>query len=154
MRSGILAQQRRLRRALGAALDLAGETAQGDGSAGRRLAVALESVRVALEDHVALEERTLIPRLRQADPFGPARVQRLVDEHNRQREELIAFLSDDLLLRSDLCLGAYALEGLLRAMLRHLDDEEREFLGPEMLCDDPVMVDLVSAGARCGRRPG
>jgi hypothetical protein len=140
VRSCVLAQHQRLRQAIGVALDLARDAGQGDAGAGRRLSAALGSLRAAIEEHVELEERTLIPRLRGADSFGEERVQRLLDEHERQREELTRYLTEDM-LGSDLRLAAFALEGLLCAVLEDIDEEEREFLGPEVLCDDPLMVD-------------
>jgi iron-sulfur cluster repair protein YtfE (RIC family) len=48
----------------------------------------------AIREHLAYEEEALLPLLRESDAWGAARVELLKEEHERQRETLVALLED------------------------------------------------------------
>lgn len=88
--------------------------------------------------HMDLEDSVLPDTLRVADPWGPIRAERFSADHVRQRALLV-----DLDARSeqagsgDLGLLALGFVALLRA---DMDYEERTFLDPDLIRDDPIIT--------------
>jgi hypothetical protein len=54
----------------------------------------LEQVCTAVVDHFRYEEEVIAPLLRDADPWGPVRVERLLQEHADQLDVLLALAQD------------------------------------------------------------
>ena len=105
----------------------------------------LESVRAALEQHLAFEERLILPILQNDPPLGPERAKRLCAEHRRQRAELaaLALERDQIAVRP--AAVAQRLRALIDAFLEDMAEEERVLLTPEVVRDD-----LVSVEQECG----
>jgi hypothetical protein len=89
--------------------------------------------------HIAHEDSLLRPVLAVIDVWGPARVEKMDDEHRQQRATIAALTSLDP--------GA-DLEGYLdriRAFVTEVEDdmaaEERECLSPDVLRDDTIVID-------------
>jgi hypothetical protein len=140
-RTRILAQHQTIRmllRAAGTVADLAGGGAR---RVDDLLPHYVENVRAALEQHLAYEDRTLLPILEADPPLGPERARRLRAEHHRQRAELAALARDREQIAA--CPGAVAqrLRALVDAFLEDMDEEERLLLTRDVLRDDPISVD-------------
>lgn len=100
-----------------------------------------------LREHVALEDDILAPVLSRADFWGPDRMARLRDEHERHCGALegLARRWDSL---SSAKRGRAAADELAREIRRialdlgaDMDAEERSLLHPSLLADDIVSVD-------------
>jgi hypothetical protein len=101
----------------------------------------LNSVRAALEQHLAFEERLILPILESDPPLGPERARLLRAEHARQRAELAALTleRDQIAVRP--VVVAQRLRALIDAFLEDMAEEERAMLTRNVLRDDPVSVD-------------
>jgi hypothetical protein len=140
-RTRILTQHgtiRMLLRAAGTVADLASGGA-------RRVADLLphyvESVRDALEQHLAFEDGTLLPILDADPPLGPERAERLRSEHRRQRAELALLARDREEIAVRPAAVAQRLRALIDAFLADMEEEERLLLTRNVLRDDPVSID-------------
>jgi iron-sulfur cluster repair protein YtfE (RIC family) len=123
-RRKILRQHRDLRRVLEATLSATEDTE----SAGTRklsvlvgLALRLQNM---LERHFTFEETILLPHFLAEDP---ARVDRMVNDHRRQRAEL-SVLAKLAFQKVGLARVGQAFRCLIHNMLAEMDDEERELL--------------------------
>jgi hypothetical protein len=140
-RLAILEQHETIRSLLNAARTVAGLAAAGNARVADLLPTYLDRVRAALEQHLAFEDRLLIPILVSDPPLGPERARRLREEHGRQRAELCALArpaTDGTDLRR---VTAARLRALSEAFLADMDEEERLLLTPDVLRDDLVSVD-------------
>lgn len=88
VRAEILRQHRVLRGLLRRALGQTTVDLREGGTDSAGLGLVLSEVARRFREHLELEEGTLVPALRAADAWGPARVDRLLDEHERQRREI------------------------------------------------------------------
>ncbi|MBO6939032.1 MAG: hemerythrin domain-containing protein [Deltaproteobacteria bacterium] len=95
-----------------------------------------------LRAHVKDEERWLLPALREADGFGPARVDALREEHAAQAEEMSATL-DELKAAKEADALADGVEGLVQRILDDMDEEEATYLSPNLLKDDLVTTGFI-----------
>ena len=95
-----------------------------------------------LRAHVQDEERWLLPVLREADGFGPVRVDALRAEHRLQAETLAKNLEELRAATDDEDL-AVGIEELIKRMLDDMDEEERTFLDPNLLKDDLVTTGFI-----------
>lgn len=92
--------------------------------------------------HLDLEEAILVPALKDTDAFGPVRVDQLVAEHKKQRQQL-----EELLLQeknhtdSDL---ADKVQQLTSDFLKDMHEEEESHLSAKILKDDLISADLFS----------
>lgn len=86
-RRGILWQHERIRGLLEKARSVADARLGGDASA-EAVAEAVSDLHSTIEVHLAFEETVLVPLLREDLPEGPARADRMLDEHARQRRML------------------------------------------------------------------
>lgn len=129
---------RMLLRAAGAVADMA---AGGNRRVADLLPTYLESVRAALEQHLAFEERLILPILAADPPLGPERAQRLRDEHRRQRAELAALSRGRDELQVAPARVAQRLRALVDEFLEDMAAEEAFLLTREVLRDDLVNVD-------------
>jgi hypothetical protein len=91
-------------------------------------------IRRRFRAHLAFEERFLVPVLACTEVWGPDRVRDLIDEHARQRHDLDALIAGIELgwPRSTI---AHVLHVIATDLLRDMEEEERDYLGPELLRD-------------------
>jgi iron-sulfur cluster repair protein YtfE (RIC family) len=139
IRQRILDDHGQLRRLFADLRELLGEPAAGP-SAGavRELAAALRQRFLA---HLDLEERLLVPALRDADAWGAERADRIAREHALQRaqlERLLTHLRDATYAPSEL---ARELDALVSELQVDMEHEERTALSPTLLRDDVIAVD-------------
>lgn len=96
----------------------------------RHLRVSLVHFAAMFEDHLAFEERELIPLVRGVDAWGPERVEAMLEEHREQRvrvERTVSFAEEGSLRISELEGEVHWLmESLLADMIRE-EDELRVF---------------------------
>jgi acetoin utilization protein AcuB len=92
-----------------------------------------------LKIHSELENKLLVPVLKQTDAWGPMRAERLLDAHARQMRALEAALME----LDDLNQPPQALARHLQALAGQIQDdlaeEERDLLTPELLSDDLII---------------
>jgi hypothetical protein len=108
------------------------------------LAGLIRLVRRTLDDHMCFEERHLVPALEEVDPWGPERARSFLEEHRRQRAELAA-LDAELAGDPGEQTLALVLPTLVSDILADMEQEERDFLTPDILRDD-----LVTPEQDCG----
>src|SRR5215468_12604937 len=87
-RERILAQHVRIRTLLDRARVVAEAALDGQSPSPDAVASSIGDIRTIMEVHLTFEEKSLLPILRDDPPLGPARAERLLDEHSRQRETL------------------------------------------------------------------
>lgn len=95
-----------------------------------------------LRAHVKDEERWLLPALREADGFGPARVDALRAEHQTQAKEMSRALTALREAEEPEAL-ARGIERLVRRILDDMDDEEATYLSPNLLSDSLVVTGFI-----------
>ena len=95
-----------------------------------------------LQAHVKDEERWLLPALREADGFGPARVEALQREHLAQARELEETLAA-LRATQDPETLAKGVESLVQRILDDMDEEEATYLSPNLLKDDLIVTGFI-----------
>jgi iron-sulfur cluster repair protein YtfE (RIC family) len=91
--------------------------------------------------HLELEERLLVPALREADAWGEQRAGKVAREHALQRaqlDRLLDHLRDATRAPAELARELGALVNELEVDMEH---EERTALSPSLLRDDVVAVD-------------
>jgi len=86
-RRGVLWQHDRIRGLLEKARAVADARLGGE-ALPEAVAEAISDLHSAIEVHLAFEEAVLLPLLREDLPEGPARAERMLDEHQRQRRML------------------------------------------------------------------
>ena len=139
-REAILAQHGRIRALLGRAHAVAEAALDGAPPAPDAVASAIGDIRTIMEVHLAFEEKSLLPILRDDPPLGPARAERLLDEHRRQRATL-ATLHVEACAFPDFPLLAAKLAFLTEWLLADMNEEEKSLLIPEVVRDDVINVD-------------
>jgi hypothetical protein len=123
----LLTQHTGLRHLLADAEELARRLSVGQ-SVTAALADSIAALRRALAQHNQTEESLLEPLLSAApDAYGPARIQRMLDEHKAEHAAMRAALARGI---PEVAAGMVELAEMLRA---HLDAEERTFLHPAVL---------------------
>jgi hypothetical protein len=142
-REAILAQHHRIRALLARASDVAEAALDGRASATDAVASAIGDIRTIMEVHLAFEEKSLLPILRDDPPLGPERAARLLDEHKRQRETL-SVLHREACAFPDTAILPAKLAFLTEWLLADMNEEERSLLIPEVVRDDVVVVDQSS----------
>lgn len=95
-----------------------------------------------LRAHVKDEEHWLLPALKEADGFGPARVQALQDEHAAQATEMAETLEAlrEAKEPEELAIGV---EALVQRILDDMDEEESTYLSPNLLKDDLITTGFI-----------
>lgn len=111
--------------------------------AGRvRLAKNLREQLTALDarfrEHVDLEEKLLAPALLAADAWGPARVERMHEEHARQREILSELWSAGRDGNPNIFILALLAWGFVRMLREDMIEEERISLNDRVLGDSSI----------------
>jgi Hemerythrin HHE cation binding domain len=143
VRELVLAQHQALRRLLRSALD----AAETESRAPRPRSIDLMRFTWELQRrfaaHLAFEERFMFPALREADSWGPQRVEMLTSEHAQQRQDLAALVAlvgaRGAALDISRSLGAFC-----RALLVDMEEEEAGYVNRELLRDDVVAIDQAS----------
>lgn len=141
VRRTILEDHRWLRELLADVDAVARRVEAGDLALCGRLGERFHAMRERFLAHLALEERYLLPALREADAWGEERVRRLDEDHAAQRRRLDALLArfgDASASRAGL---ATSVRGFVADLLADMADEERSALDERVLRDDPVVVD-------------
>lgn len=95
-----------------------------------------------LTAHTQREDRILVPALREADMWGPARAEQLTRHHVEQRQTLTELLhrleSEDI--------GADELQTIAQGIIKELRDdmnfEEKNYLRETILRDDVVSIGM------------
>jgi hypothetical protein len=136
VRGEVLTQHQALR----STLDAAVAAAQKPSANPLEVAHLAHEIRTRFRAHLAFEERVLVPVLAAIDVWGPDRIRDLIGEHARQRAELEA-LVDGIEHDWDDASIARVLRGLAASLLRDMAEEERDYLGPELLRDYLLMAD-------------
>lgn len=139
-RRGVLSQHECIRNLLERARLLAETALDGRAPSPDAVASAIGDIRSTMEVHLAFEEAVLLPLLRDDLPIGPQRAERLLDEHERQRE-VLAGLHKEACAYPELPTLAAKLAFLTAWLLADMAEEERCLLTPEVIRDDVVVVD-------------
>jgi hypothetical protein len=127
---GVLWQHREIRILLGKARHVAELALDGNPPSDDAVASAIGDVRATIEVHLAYEEKVLLPLLQDDLPLGPARVDRLLEEHRRQRETL-ATLHQEAYSHPQLPLLATKLAFLTAWLLADMGEEEHCLLAAD-----------------------
>jgi iron-sulfur cluster repair protein YtfE (RIC family) len=136
VRERVLADHRALRQMLESVEVLARLVLQGKHTAVEKLQDQVRTLDDRMREHMALEERILVPTLRKTDAWGKERIERFHAEHERQREILGSVwpaAPDDSGRGLQLALLAW---GLVRLLLEDMADEERVSLNADVLRDE------------------
>jgi hypothetical protein len=128
-REAILAQHTRIRALLARARNVAEAALDGKPPTEDAVASSIGDIRTIMEVHLAFEEKSLLPILRDDPPLGPQRADRLLDEHHRQRETL-AMLHREACAFPDLSILPAKLAFLTEWILADMNEEEKSLLIP------------------------
>jgi hypothetical protein len=141
--AAILAQHHRIRALLERARAVAEAALDGNPPSADAVASAIGDIRTIMEVHLAFEEKSLLPILRDDLPLGPPRADRLLDEHTRQRETL-ATLHREACAFPQIAILPAKLAFLTEWLLADMNEEERSLLVPDVVRDDVVIIDQSS----------
>ncbi len=93
----------------------------------------------SLTAHIELENRLLVPALKQTDAWGPMRADGLITCHEQQKRAVEGTLMElDDLSQPPKTLAAHV-ESLVESIRLDLDSEETNLLDSELLRDDPII---------------
>lgn len=128
LREELLRQHEVLRGLLAKTTELASRYAAG-ALVSEALAELLTMVRHAFEDHNRYEESVLRPLLNATDAWGPARVDRMIEEHTEEHQAFLEFLDGSIeRVAADLA-------DFVEEVEAHMAAEERVFLNVAVLRD-------------------
>ena len=140
MRDALLTEHREIRAHMEAVrAEAAGPAEAGLSSAAR---AALRGLAELVEAHLAHEESLLGRVLPGVDAWGPARVDAMMREHAAEHAALAQALR--AVSQGAEALTAVRVWGVLDTLARQMTDEERDFLGEEVLHDDYLPRDTVT----------
>ena len=91
-----------------------------------------------LREHLELEERILAPALLASDAWGPDRVERLHQEHGRQREIMTEAWYAGRQGEPNILVFALLAWGFVRMLREDMAEEERISLNDRVLGDNPI----------------
>jgi hypothetical protein len=97
-------------------------------------------IRRSFRAHLAFEERVLVPVLTSVEVWGPDRVRNLVEEHTRQRADLDALIAS-IESGEDTARVASMFCRIAADLAQDMDEEERDYLGPDLLRDYAAFPD-------------
>ena len=140
MRDALLTEHRAIRAHMDAVRVEA--TRSGDGGMSSAARAALTGLAEVVEAHLAREESLLRHVLPGADAWGPARVEAMMREHAAEHAALTQALR--AVSQGGETLTSTRVLGLLDALARQMADEERDFLGEEVLHDDFMPRDTIT----------
>lgn len=101
------------------------------------LAREIEELSLAFHAHLETEEQLLRSVIPEVDPAGPMRLLAMERDHAGQRAALSSIMRHPV---ADPQYDA-SLRQFLRVLVRDIDDEERDLLGPDVLRDDSINID-------------
>lgn len=142
IRKCILEQHQELRDLLANVDALAKRAVAGEAGCAAELRQAGRVLLDKLVAHLDLEDRTLVPAVRDTDSWGEERAARLSQEHLEQRElfeYILARLRDAE--RASILLGR-ELHAFVEALLADMEHEEQTILDENLLRDDVVAIDV------------
>jgi len=107
----------------------------------------IEFVHVML-GHLELEEEILLPVLVKVDAWGPARVERMQEEHATQRVQLVAMIAEAKDVTYVLTALARDVRQLARDLREDMRHEEADLLKPVLRAEDirASLVDVAFGG--------
>lgn len=136
VRIEVLAQHRSLRELLQRAIH-----ATNDGLRGlcdrHLMALRIRELDETFRAHLAYEERALVPIVATDESWGPERAQAMLDEHQRQRSEMVA-LAEGIDEDWDTERLALALRSLAVDLIRDMREEESGRLSDAVL-SEPIL---------------
>lgn len=103
----------------------------------------LRRLQTALLHHLDYEQRELVPLLRDSDPWGPTRVERLLAQHEVQRRTLAALIQDVQDESRSLRDVIAEIEWFVRDFARDFAQQERGALAHVREPSDVVVVDQI-----------
>jgi hypothetical protein len=139
----ILAQHERIRALLSRARAVAEAALDGEPPSPDAVASSIGDIRTTMEVHLAFEEKSLLPILRDDPPLGPERADRLLDEHSRQRQSL-STLHREACAFPNFPILAAKLAFLTEWLLADMMEEERSLLTADVVRDDVIVIDQSS----------
>jgi iron-sulfur cluster repair protein YtfE (RIC family) len=92
--------------------------------------------------HLDREERVLVPALLDADAWGPERVERMHEEHARQREIMSEMWNSGSGGSPNILVFALIAWGFVRMLREDMAEEERISLNPRVLSEDVVTTSV------------
>jgi hypothetical protein len=104
------------------------------------LKLSVASLRDVLSQHMQLEERALIPMVRQTDGFGPIRAANLALDHHKQAVEN-GTLIDEVTAAPDAETLVSRVKYLATVLRENMAREERLYVNDRLLRDDLVPLD-------------
>lgn len=126
-------------RALSRALVAIARAAQRDEAQRRYVRDVIEQLSFEMDRHFSYEEKNVVPLLRDVDAWGPVRVDRLIREHEEQRELLLALAEDAMDEGTDVVNLAEEIVWFNRRFEERMYDEEQllyaESIGAEPYVD-------------------
>jgi hypothetical protein len=138
--AAIHAQHARIRAMLDRAHDVAEAALDEQAPSPDAVASAIGDIRTVMEVHLAFEEKSLLPILRDDLPLGPERADRLLDDHRQQRASL-ATLHREACAFPQVPILAAKLAFLAAWLLADMEEEERSLLLPDVVRDDVIAID-------------
>ena len=142
VRERILADHGRLRERMAALQEVVERVLEGTPGLEERARHDGEGLRRHFLEHLDLEDRYLVPALREIDAWGEERAARVVKEHREQRqrmEVLLRHLQDPTTHARWI---AAELASLVQDLLVDMEHEESAVLSENLLRDDPVGIDV------------
>lgn len=127
----LLKQHEQIRHMMARCYELMDLVEKEPGRAGE-LVTAVARLRWAVTSHNRVEEQLLEPVLREADSFGPQRVEQMAHAHRDEHSEIGQRLDTPTLA---------SLRQTLEMLTSHLEHEEKTFLSSRVLRDDVVTIE-------------
>lgn len=135
IRTELLQQHEGLRQAMRVVRDLAHRSERGEPAMHAELNRSIAKLSDALQHHNAREDELLRGVIPTIDAWGPARAEAMSDAHVREHVEMYRALGETG-AATDPRVAASAALRLLERIAAHMEREEREFLGEDVLNDD------------------
>lgn len=139
-RRSILIQHQRIRELLEHARAVAERALDQVDQPHDAVASAIGDIRTTMDIHMRYEEKVLVDIFNDDLPLGPVRVERLLEDHKKQRATL-AGLHDEARRGPRVPMLAAKLAFLASWLLDDMAEEERNLLTPDAVRDDIVAVD-------------
>ncbi len=142
IRGRVLSDHELLRGALDVIEGLAHDVLQGRSSFGPELKRRTRELAQRVHTHMELEERILVPALYEADAWGRERVERLHEDHARQRQIMDVLRNWHPWSDRSTVELALIVWGFARLLREDMASEESVSLGEDVLRDDPIRTDV------------
>lgn len=142
VRERVLEDHARLRELLSELQQLAGRVLEGQRELESQLRTQGQLLRERFLAHLDMEDRYLVPALRETVGWGEERAARVSAEHAEQRQRMDVILRHLVDLEEPAEWIAAELATLVRDLLMDMEHEDRAVLSEDLLRDDPVAIDL------------